>query len=452
MASLKLFDEEYSTRPVGTFVDLFAGCGGASLGLIQAGWQGLFAIEKNAMAFETLHYNLVNGPRQGFYWPEWLPRQAHEIGTVIETYRKQLTALRGTVDLVVGGPPCQGFSFAGRRDRLDARNELFVRYIRMVTLIRPKFLLLENVAGIQVEHGKKVRQQQRQRGRPPKPYSDKILDGLRRIGYEVWPRVLRAAEFGVAQHRPRFIVVGVQRQLMDELREGNSEFNPFDHLLPAVQKLFLEERGLSTSRPVSAEMALSDLEVDHAGKRASRDTKGFEEIAYKGPITRYQRLLNANTPANDVNSLRLANHRAETARRFREIQETCRVGVVLSMKDRERLGLKKHHTVVLDRREPSHTLTTLPDDLLHYSEPRILTVRECARLQSFPDWFEFRGKYTTGGPSRKLETPRYTQVGNAVPPFLAECLGRLVHALMILTTHAEHDESVQGELAYARAI
>jgi DNA (cytosine-5)-methyltransferase 1 len=75
-------------------------------------------------------------------------------------------------------------------------------------------------------------------------------------------------------------------------------------------------------------------------------------------------------------------------------------------------------------------LTTLPDDIIHYSEPRILTVRECARLQSFPDWFEFRGKYTTGGERRVHECPRYTQVGNAVPPLLGEAIGKALIELI----------------------
>ena len=82
--------------------------------------------------------------------------------------------------------------------------------------------------------------------------------------------------------------------------------------------------------------------------------------------------------------------------------------------------------VILDRNKTSHTLTTLPDDFLHFSEARILTVREYARLQSFPDWFDFKGKYTTGGSRRKDECPRYTQVGNAVPPLLARYLGNLM--------------------------
>jgi DNA (cytosine-5)-methyltransferase 1 len=104
--------------------------------------------------------------------------------------------------------------------------------------------------------------------------------------------------------------------------------------------------------------------------------------------------------------------------------------VQLSKEDRERLGLSKHCTVPLDPSMPSHTLTTLPDDILHYSEPRILCVREYARLQSFPDWFAFKGKYTTGGDRRVRECPRYTQVGNAVPPFLSECLGLLLQQIV----------------------
>jgi DNA (cytosine-5)-methyltransferase 1 len=78
--------------------------------------------------------------------------------------------------------------------------------------------------------------------------------------------------------------------------------------------------------------------------------------------------------------------------------------------------------------QPAPTITTLPDDVLHYAEPRILTVRESARLQSFPDWFRFRGNFTTGGERRKKECPRYTQVGNAVPPYLGRAIGLAIVA------------------------
>ena len=87
-------------------------------------------------------------------------------------------------------------------------------------------------------------------------------------------------------------------------------------------------------------------------------------------------------------------------------------------------GLKRRGVTLLDRNKPSPTVTSHPDDFVHYCEPRILTVREMARLQSFPDWYEFKGKYTTGGKLRKIDVPRYTQVGNAVPPIFAEQLGK----------------------------
>ena len=92
-------------------IDLFAGCGGLSLGLYQAGWEGLFAIEKNAFAFETLKYNLIKNEHH-FNLPDRLPQTEHEINEVLDKYPEQLKSLRGKVDLVAGGPPCQGFSMA----------------------------------------------------------------------------------------------------------------------------------------------------------------------------------------------------------------------------------------------------------------------------------------------------------------------------------------------------
>jgi DNA (cytosine-5)-methyltransferase 1 len=94
--------------------------------------------------------------------------------------------------------------------------------------------------------------------------------------------------------------------------------------------------------------------------------------------------------------------------------------------NRKKFGLLKHRVYPMSPAEPAPTITTLPDDVVHYAEPRILTVRECARLQSFPDWFEFKGKFTTGGQSRKRECPRYTQVGNAVPPLLGRSVALAV--------------------------
>src|SRR5579864_4678383 len=140
------------TKP-GHFIDLFAGCGGLSLGLMSAGWNGLFAIEQDSLAFKTLKHNLVNGHIRSpfrYAWPEWLEKNPFEISQFIKRYHQELAELVGSVDLVAGGPPCQGFSFAGRRKRNDPRNELFKHYVSLVKLVQPGFVLLENVKGISV--------------------------------------------------------------------------------------------------------------------------------------------------------------------------------------------------------------------------------------------------------------------------------------------------------------
>ena len=125
-----------------------------------------------------------------------------------------------------------------------------------------------------------------------------------------------------------------------------------------------------------------------------------------------------------ADSHRFVNLRPDIVARFQKILTECRRGKNLTDAFREQNNIKKVCVVPLAPESPAGTLTTIPDDMIHYAQPRVLTVRECARLQSFPDWFQFRSKYTTGGDRRMVECPRYTQVGNAVPPLLGEALGR----------------------------
>jgi DNA (cytosine-5)-methyltransferase 1 len=411
------------------FVDMFAGCGGLSLGLLTAGWTGLFAAEKDELAFETLKHNLVEGTGAFRYqWPEWLPKEPTTINRLIKLYGKNLEQLRGKVNLIAGGPPCQGFSLAGRRRKDDPRNALFRQYVKVVEAIKPSFLLLENVRGIDVEFGKKANEKKKGRrrgpGRPPTPFSQKIKRKLEAIGYTVFPKLVKASDFGVPQRRPRYIIIAIRQELL----KGRANFDPFE-LLETVRVNFLNAKHLPVDSPISVEEALSDLETRGRKLIDCVDSTGFKQIMYSAPLTHYQRLLHGSMNGTAPNSLRLAKHQDVIRKRFADILKTCRRGVQLSKQDRERLRLNKHCTVPLDPSKPSHTLTTLPDDILHYSEPRILNVREYARLQSFPDWYAFKGKYTTGGDRRVRECPRYTQVGNAVPPFLAECLGLLLSHL-----------------------
>lgn len=416
-----------------TFIDLFAGCGGLSLGLMQAGWIGLFAVERSPDAFKTLRHNLVDDnacrPFNGrFAWPDWLPVEPVEIGDFLSRHRDELSALRGTVTLVAGGPPCQGFSFAGRRQANDPRNQLFRKHLDLVDMLRPEVVFLENVQGISVAHGRKQWLEGGRRGRPRRSYAEKIKQLLDEHGYEPQQMLVRACDFGVPQFRPRYLTVGIRRDLF----AGRQAPNFFD-TLKAIRNDFLQARGLPTDHLVNVAQAISDLRVVGKTLVACNDPEspgGFRQISYVGPESDYQRFMHGSLNGHPVNSLRLANHQPSTVEKFQRILATCRKGVQLSDADRERLGIKKSAIVPLAPDQPSHTLTTLPDDLLHYSEPRIHTVREHARLQSFPDWFDFRGKYTTGGNRRTRECPRYTQVGNAVPPLLAEAVGQAIRKLL----------------------
>lgn len=405
--------------PVPTFVDLFAGCGGLSLGLLLGGWRGLLAVERDPMAFDTYRHNLISGRRDLSYsWPEWLPQQPYDIRSLLESHGDRFREWRGKVDLVAGGPPCQGFSFAGKRRSADPRNRLFRDYLRFVNLVQPRLVLFENVGGMAVSHGKKHKPNSRRR-----PYTEKVLRGLRDLGYHVLdPVVLRASDCGVPQRRPRVFILAVRADPAKLQRIPS-----LDAVVHELRDGFLKGKGLRTGRHTTVEEAISDLE-----KRRGRT---YRESFYRTPqgflhgtLGRrkgaYQRLMRGgHRKGFKVDSHRFANHSLEIQVRFELILQTSRRGVQLSAA--ERCGIyttAKHVIVALSRHHVAHTITTLPDDLIHYSEPRILTVREMARLQSFPDWFEFRGKFTTGGPERVRQAPRYTQVGNAVAPLVAELL------------------------------
>ena len=126
--------------PTLKYIDLFAGCGGLSTGLHLAGWKGLFAVEKSASAFSTLKANLVEN-RKHFHWPAWLATTNWDIKELLGRKAATLTKLKGTVDLVVGGPPCQGFSTAGRRREGDERNNLVHSYLSLVELVQRHVVL-----------------------------------------------------------------------------------------------------------------------------------------------------------------------------------------------------------------------------------------------------------------------------------------------------------------------
>ena len=396
-----------------TVIDLFAGCGGLSLGLYQAGWHGIFAIEKNPCAFETLKYNLIDN-KNHFDWPKWLPKEPLDILEVNKKYKKELKQLRGTIDLVAGGPPCQGFSMAGKRVKDDVRNQLVFAYIDFIQMVRPKLILFENVKGFTYAFDKKDNPD-------AVPYSVIVVDRLKKMGYDVSAQVIDFSEYGVPQRRKRFILVGVQKSV--KKRAGD-----FVKKLKENRDSFLSERGLSKDTAIID--AISDL-LRANGTMPTPDRKNFLSGVYGEVMSHYQEYMRQGVEGQIPQSHSFARHGADKLACYKKLLAEYPVkGKRIDGKARETWGIKQRGLFILDGKDVAPTITNMPDDYLHYQEPRIMTVRECARIQSFPDWYEFKSKYTTGGDQRKKEVPRYSQVGNAIPPLFAEQAGLVLKEMI----------------------
>lgn len=151
-----------------------------------------------------MKYNLIDKlEKPHFKWPSWLPLQNWEINTFIEQYRDRLKELQGKVDLIAGGPPCQGFSMAGRRREGDVRNQLVHSYIEFISLVKPKMIFFENVKGFTQEFKKN-----KEKGIA---YSKLVLSALNKLGYETEAQLVNFGDYGVPQKRTRFILVGMSR-------------------------------------------------------------------------------------------------------------------------------------------------------------------------------------------------------------------------------------------------
>ncbi|HIP34017.1 MAG TPA: DNA cytosine methyltransferase [Bacteroidia bacterium] len=386
-----------------TYIDLFSGCGGLALGLHNAGWKGLFAVEKSKDAFSTLKHNLIE-KNSNFIWPNWLAKQNHDINSIIENHEKNLKSLRGKISLVAGGPPCQGFSMAGRRREKDDRNKLIDSYIKFIELVQPKVLFFENVTGFTIGF-----KQGNKRG---EAYSVYVLNKLKKLGYDVHGEIVDFSKYGIPQKRKRYILVGT--------KNGKSK-DFFDAIIDNKANFFKSKKISDTT---SLNDAISDL-LKSNGTKESPDTKSFQAGIYTEATSSYQKLMRQSKPLTNrvADSHRFAKHKKETIKKFQYILDNSIANKNISNKIKEKFNLKKRTVVLLCENSPTPTLTTLPDDYIHYSEPRILTVREYARIQSFPDSYEFKASYTTGGERRKVDVPRYTQIGNAIPPLFAEQAG-----------------------------
>jgi DNA (cytosine-5)-methyltransferase 1 len=405
------------------FVDLFAGCGGLSLGLEQAGWTPVLVNELNRDAMETY---LINRDRE---FPHLRESKLHvddikklvaDGGAALKALKSELRRRfklnfrRGELDLVVGGPPCQGFSGIGHRRSYSVHkkqlpsNYLYEDMAYVVKTLRPKMFLFENVRGLL--HAKWG----------PRGTNGEIWQAIREkfseIGeYQIGWRLVYAKDYGVPQNRPRVLMVGVREDSGLKMTD-TSEAGLASGLIPAKH-----------GTPPNLQDLLGDLVKDPFvnGERVT--------VYPRGPETAIQKALRrgSRVPTDHEYS----KHSPAIVKKFTFMHEHD--GEIPA-----NMQTKKFAQRVLPPvwdPEPTITACSLPDDYVHYSQPRSLTVREWARLQLFPDRYLFAGKRTTGGLRRagnprtglfERELPKYTQIGNAVPVGLAKALGQHFQLLL----------------------
>lgn len=383
-----------STKP--RTVDFFCGAGGLSIGFKQAGFITDFANDYEDVCIETFKFNN----------PE-VPEDRVVLGDIRELSEKFEEYHFNEIDVVMGGPPCQGFSSANQQRIIDdPRNELYKYFIKAIEFIRPKFVVMENVKGML-------------------PVADQVIEDYNNIkvkikdqsvNYLVNCKVLVSDDFGVAQKRQRLIFIAIRSDISEE-----KEITPLSIFEQIEQKNLKNKRhvlgdALDYIKPLDSPRVKNMTEMDDelTGKKVDVNN-------YLGNENSYLKLINQNKK-NDL----VFNHKARFANDINyEIYGTLKQGEdgtaesikhVMPYKHRNHVFKDKYFKLIADK--PSRTITAhLRMDChshIHPSQTRSITPREAARIQSFPDNYVFLGPY--------LKT--YMQIGNAVPPIMAKGIAK----------------------------
>ncbi|MGL5666550.1 MAG: DNA cytosine methyltransferase [Shewanella sp.] len=397
------------------YIDLFSGCGGLSLGLAKAGIEGLFAIEKDAMAFETLSKNQIEKDSPYYHfrkWPAWLPQTNHNIQEFLKNpdYLCELNNLKGNIPLMAGGPPCQGFSVGGARRGHDERNQLVFDYLEMIKIVSPEMVIIENVEGM-------ARAFKATPGEHERSVLEVVLESLENLGYSAGYFIAKALDAGVPQDRRRVITFAVKKELIGCR-------NPAVILEREYKKAgreIREELDLPLDRPVTIGEAIDDLSGDEYVE--CPDSPKFKSAKYLSANSSYQKAMRAKKRKGEVpNSHRFSQHGEKVLALYKNALATQKPGR-LSKEFLLKNNTKTQKKFLLGKDIYASTLTTHPDEHIHYKYPRNVSLREMARLQSFPDDYYFYGRYTLNGERRKLDVSRCAQIGNAVPVLMAQALG-----------------------------
>jgi DNA (cytosine-5)-methyltransferase 1 len=429
-----------------SMIDLFAGCGGLSLGFENSGFTPVFVneLDSNARASYLANRHHELGGVRFSENPDLHSSDAQELkGKRLDQLVSDLSSIPevdlrfdmgaseasgagSTIDVLAGGPPCQGFSGIGIRrsyavDKQELpSNRLYVRMANIIRRVRPRIFLFENVRGL-------LNSRWTRDGEGELIFPDVKAEFRKIKGYEVRWSLVFAKDYGVPQNRPRVLLVGIRKDIIAGCKLVDPSRDPED----AIACGFLPQSE-SGQYPDLIDL-LGDLVDDKvaAQLRSGDFPKGtFETTSYPRPATTHiQRLLRSGKKGALLTDQEYSKHNATVVAKFDHM-------LANNGEIPEHLQTKKFSQRALKPRwgkgGPNITATSLPDDYVHFSQPRILTVREWARLQLFPDWYQFIGKRTTGGLRRagnpqegnfEREVPKYTQIGNAVPVGLAQRVG-----------------------------
>lgn len=344
-----------------TVIDLFSGAGGLSRGFLDAGYDVLLGIDFNEPALKTFENN------HGSAKPLMLDLFNHDN---IKYIKEELEKTGKQLDVLVGGPPCQGFSLAGKREENDERNVLYSAMVKTAELLRPKAIVLENVPGMLTLYNGKAKEQ--------------IFNDFSLLGYNMNVEVLYAPNYGIPQIRKRAFFVG---------------------LLNSADKFIYPKPYLTEDEYITCEQAISDL-PSLIGD--TNRTLGVIREYESEPMNEYQIAMRKNS--NKVYNHIPTNHDQKTIDHIALVPDGGKYTDLppeLASKFKYKESLHRYNS-----KKPSLTIDTGHRTHFHYKYNRIPTVRENARLQSFPDDFIFYGN----------KQEQYKQVGNAVPPLLGKAI------------------------------
>lgn len=430
-------------------IDLFAGCGGLSLGFEHANFTPVFVNELNDDARATYLANrtyLIAG-KPFNERTELHSADVNDLdGPRLESLMKHLEALdiglkfgeRSNLAVLTGGPPCQGFSGIGHRRSYAVdkaflpSNQLYAKMASIIEAVRPRVFLFENVKGLLSSRWTS----EGEKGEIWRDVYGRFVRLGAEHGYVVRWKLVHAKDYGVPQNRPRVLIVGFRNDLVESLG---------DKLKISAHK---EDAVLCGMLPAYGEKApdleeifgdLEDKQVTRLLRAQDFDEKfatHFYPRAASGKWQQYYRPGSMSKSMAPLLEQEYSRHSAKVVEKFSAM-------ISNGGKIPEEFKTKKFAQRVLPRswnnQGPSITACSLADDYVHYSQPRSLTVREWARLQTFPDDYVFKGKRTTGGLRRAgnpqagnfdREVPKYTQIGNAVPVKLAEAVALHFAALL----------------------